>query len=259
VLSAATLGVAFPVRAIAAATDGTLVLGAAGTDGVNIVRLTADGLLDTSFDEDGRAVLAFRSTTNEVTNLALRPDGRVVVSGADYEGGYMSFAVGQLTASGQLDPTFSTDGVLVLDAGSSTGFDKGTLLPDGRIALRTYRQGAPSGIALVKPDGQLDTSFSGDGIAELTMASVGQLVVVDDGIVAVGCPPGAKQAALEKLRFDGTHDATFGADGLALADMTAGDEYGHGLVRDGQGRIVISSYSTVDVELGQIALARFWE
>ena len=258
-LSAATLGITFPLYAMTAAADGTLVLGSTNASGVNVVRLTPDGQLDSSFDEDGRAVLAFRSTNNTVTSLAIRPDGRIVVAGADNQGGYNSFAIGQLTTSGQLDPTFSADGVMVLDAGSSTGFEDLTLLPDGRIALRTYRQGSLPGIAFVKPDGQLDTSFSGDGFAQLRLSSAGQVVVVDDGIIVVGSPPGTDAAALEKLGFDGTPAATFGTDGLSLADMTAGDEYGHGLVRDGQGRVVMSSYSIAGAELGQIALARFWE
>src|SRR5262245_31488051 len=102
--------------AVAIQGDGKLVLAGTAFNSSNntndfaLVRLNANGSLDTTFGTNGKATADFAgagasATTDQASAVALQSDGKIVVvgsSGAD-------FAVARFNANGSLDTTFGTE------------------------------------------------------------------------------------------------------------------------------------------------------
>jgi uncharacterized delta-60 repeat protein len=78
----------------------------------SILRLTAAGLIDTSFGKSGFADVQV-TYVQSVTSL---PDGRVLWDGVLAVPGTSQAALGRLTPSGTIDPTFGTGGTVMLAA-----------------------------------------------------------------------------------------------------------------------------------------------
>ena len=85
-----------------------------------VVRLTAVGALDPTFDGDGKQTISFGGTRDEQGGrVAVDSQNRVLVGGATYNGSNFDFAVARLTVGGQLDPSFDGDGKQTIDFGGS--------------------------------------------------------------------------------------------------------------------------------------------
>ncbi|MBK8464683.1 MAG: InlB B-repeat-containing protein [Chloracidobacterium sp.] len=61
--------------------DGRIVAGGYGEGDFALARYNADGLLDTTFDGDGKVSTAILSSTDVINAVALQPDGRIVAAG----------------------------------------------------------------------------------------------------------------------------------------------------------------------------------
>jgi uncharacterized delta-60 repeat protein len=148
-----------------------------------LVRLTFDGQLDTSFGDlqlsypygPGRllypAIDAAGDLWGQVPNttfnsIVIQPNGRILVGGV-YGA---QFLIARLTPDGVFDPSFGTNGLVLLTLGLGQAGGATLLLqPDGRIVI-TATVGSPTGsgkadnvtaIALARllPNGGLDTTF----------------------------------------------------------------------------------------------------
>jgi uncharacterized delta-60 repeat protein len=105
-----------PRGAIAVQPDGKIVVAAGDTISARVARLNADGSHDASFRnpaEPGRpagevSVLLGGLTT--VTDLAIRPQGAILVAGSSRFASGAAFFVSQLTAEGQSDWQFGVRG-----------------------------------------------------------------------------------------------------------------------------------------------------
>ena len=144
---------AFDLLAAAAAPDGAIVTTGRGSGaGAELRRYTASGVLDQTFG-------AVRLNLDP-TGLAVQDDGRVLVAGMMFG----ALRIERYMADGRLDPTFAAAGRFELPW-PPYGFYVGGLAidTDGSIVI----SGGSEEMALVRltPDGVLDTTFSGDGIA----------------------------------------------------------------------------------------------
>ncbi|HEX8913584.1 MAG TPA: Calx-beta domain-containing protein, partial [Humisphaera sp.] len=150
------------VQGIAVAADGRIVVAGRNFtpnlgDGTLVVRLTADGAPDATFDGDGKRPL-YQTTGGgsqpSAGGVAVRPDGRVLVGGSEAAGNPVVYA---LTAAGSPDPTFDADGKAVV-TGQSGVVVSAELDADGRLLL-----GGASFATLFAADGSLVRSFGVDG------------------------------------------------------------------------------------------------
>lgn len=111
---------------------------------IAMVRLTADGVLDSSFGTGGIVVTDFTGTAattgEEAATGALQTDGKIVAAGY-CEGRFM---VARYTSSGVLDSTFATGGKTFITVGTGgDDFVKSMLIqPDGKIAVAGYSKNA---------------------------------------------------------------------------------------------------------------------
>lgn len=275
--------------AVSVLADGSLAFAALVSNGgidpnqIVVSRFRADGSLVESFGIGGAAWTPLSGRYDMiVTGLLFTSDGALLV------GGYAvaekrSIMVLRLTKSGAPDTQFGTDGVARIDRKTSTyGLGGGLAVqPDGRILLTDADVPSAFVVARFLPDGRVDTSFAGGGVAEIFVTSAAAyraeataVAVQPDGAIVVaghvltGGPNLSLRDdfALVRLLGNGSPDPAFGGGRVVvdprgsfvvasrLGDATRG--YPTKVVLQPDGRIVLAG--TVFDGIGlRAGLARF--
>ena len=146
--------------------DGKIVMSGFGSNGTNndfeVVRLNADGSLDTGFGTGGKVMVPM-GTNDSSYAIALQSDGKIIVFGHTNSGGQNDIAVMRLTTSGALDSTFGTGGKVVFSTPSLDEYNfAATVQLDGKILLAgSVINGGSEDFLLMRlnSDGSLDTTF----------------------------------------------------------------------------------------------------
>ena len=108
-----------------------------GTNNMAVVRVTADGLLDSTFGTGGIFTRDYLGQNEEALDIALQPDGRVVYAGYTYDSSRQFFIVGRLLAT-------STNSSL-----SSVSLSSGTLTPTFATATTSYASTVANSVSSV--------------------------------------------------------------------------------------------------------------
>jgi uncharacterized delta-60 repeat protein len=127
-------------NAAAALPDGRVLAAGVATErlgnpGMALVRLTPEGALDRSWDEDGLALARARDGS-VATDVLLDPEGRAVAAGHASAGGDFAFAVARFDGNGALDRGFG--GGIVVTSFPGTSVARATALArqaDGRLVV----------------------------------------------------------------------------------------------------------------------------
>jgi uncharacterized delta-60 repeat protein len=218
--------------------DGKIVVNYTSGSTFNLARYSANGTLDTPFGGSGTGIGSTstgKGTTDTAYRLALEPNGDIVVAGTVGSSTGMKLALVRYTASGLLDTSFGTGGVVTmqfaapLDLGSSganfigLALDTSALDPNaGKIVVvtRLAATGHPDMVARYDADGSLDTSFAGgagyETLSNLTLMP--SVAVQADGHIVVAGGNGAS-LELDRLNPDGSFDSTFGSGGIVAVEL----------------------------------------
>jgi uncharacterized delta-60 repeat protein len=127
------------------------------------------------------------------------------------------------------------------------------------------------GIVLIRylPDGTPDPSFGAGGRVEtafgippagsIAIFATPTIVVQPDGTLAVagGTATGTGDFALAVYLPDGRLDPRFGRQGTVTTDFAGGSDVANGLLRQDDGRLVLTGYATAADGLHELALARY--
>ena len=157
------------------------------------VRYLPDGTVDTSFGTNGRVTVdpAFgQAVQSWLYDVIIQPDEQIVGAGfVEYASGLADGAVVRLLSDGQLDPSFSGDGMAIFDDGSiGGGFGASPRGGIGRIALqangRLVAAAGNDAVLGIRPDGTLDPVFHGDGMARLP-GGPNDMALQDDGKIVI--------------------------------------------------------------------------
>ncbi|MFM9955769.1 MAG: hypothetical protein ACKVVO_17100, partial [Opitutaceae bacterium] len=198
------------IRAVVTQPDGRVLLGGsftnpAGTTGSHLVRIAADGTLDTSFSPAPNA---------DVSAITLQPDGKILVAGSfSAIAGVTRNFIARLNANGTLDTAFDPNAsarvnaiVLQADGKIVLGGAFTTLQPNGATATT-----ARNFLARVETTGALDTAYN-----PAPSATVSALLLQPDGMIVAGgsftsfTPNAATTATarnyLARIKTDGTLD-----------------------------------------------------
>lgn len=248
-------------RGIGLSSDGSIVVSATIEDtstpvdprdrDVAVMRVTPEGELDTTFGDAGVRVIDL--STGELDGTTFRADAayglaidamdRVVVSGERRRDGNpdVDWAVVRLTADGDLDPSFDTDGVFSLDIAQRNARARGVrVLPSGDVVASGYYDLMGSGTVVpvvfaLTEAGALDPAFGGgDGIYTETVLAIQteayDVAIVGDTLVTTGYgrDTGAQNDLISlRLSSAGVRDLTYGPDGangvVQLTEFTLAD------------------------------------
>jgi uncharacterized delta-60 repeat protein len=205
--------------------------GVSGNTETAVVRLDANGQLDTGFGSNGLVTLdtvpgaerATTAVTEKATGVAIAPDGQIVLFGdvsvpqaATPQTPEMSAQVFRLNANGSRDTSLSQSGVQA--ANFAVSDSNGLIVqPNGEILLLgnappSYPNGPPI-LARLHWDGSLD------GLAPLPHPNSGYVVnafaLEADGKIVVTGDQFNNYAFVFRLNPDLSMDDTFGVDGVS--------------------------------------------
>ncbi|MEA2361611.1 MAG: hypothetical protein QOD71_756 [Thermoleophilaceae bacterium] len=272
------------VGGMAVQPDGRLVLvGSIGGmhQDLLVVRLTRSGKLDGSFADSGVQTADFGSSYEGGADVAVQPDGSVVVAGSTGTTFPASGPVGEgfvarYRSNGSVDTQFGGGGTVILRGPAGGYFDAQALalLGDGSI-LVGGNSGVVSGdsnlaaVALLRSNGTPDPRL---GPAGITYPGLGNGILRDlvldrrSGRVylagsALSQRGGGVRFFLMALEPDLSRDESFGKFGAVESVMSGGAQgLANSAVVDGRGRILLGGTAFVSTSprpRGSFALARF--
>ena len=151
--------------------DGKIVVagtvqGSGTTRDIALARFNANGTLDTTFGTGGKVVSAI-STRNEIIyDVALQPDGKIVVAGNTnpFEAiPVTDFLLVRYNSNGSLDTSFVNSGVVTVNQSDSDVFLGVVVQPDGKIVAVGGHIENDGEVAVFRfnPNGGLDSGFGG--------------------------------------------------------------------------------------------------
>jgi uncharacterized delta-60 repeat protein len=85
-------------EAVALQTDGRIMLGGGADDNFAATRLLSDGTLDVTFDTDGTAMIPLTASDDRAYDVAIQPDGKIVLAGTTAYSGFSGEDFGLVTA-----------------------------------------------------------------------------------------------------------------------------------------------------------------
>ncbi|HEY8514733.1 MAG TPA: hypothetical protein VIS07_04365 [Candidatus Binatia bacterium] len=268
---------AIPVRgeidrasAVALQDDGKIVLAGfsrqAGKDEFALVRVDESGALDPSFDGDGKVTTALGAVEDQARAVAVQADGKIVAAGYSRSGSNRDLALVRYTATGELDPTFDGDGILVLGVG--TGDDEAgaiAIQPDGKIVVAGYAADGSQHDFLVArflPSGALDPGFNGGAPVRIAFGTGNEfangVALQDDGKIVVAGYARVGTVfhfAVARLLANGTLDSTFDGDGKVTTAIGTTSQ-ANAVAIDPTGRILVAGFARI-AGSDDFALARY--
>ena len=232
---------------LAVARDGTVVAaGRLAAAGFAVAKYTRDGAADTTFDTDGWLTTPFTNNTATARTVAVQPDGKIVVGGTEEPTASTTvnegrFAIARYLRNGTLDITFGGGDGLVsttIDANEAQLRDF-AIQRDGRIvAVGTFTNVLSGPVfARFNRDGSLDPTFAGDGTSAPQFGAADnqnptlERIALDPrgliyaaGRVRTNFGGGSRttEAAVARLRQDGSADETWAPRGIMLGQISEG-------------------------------------
>ncbi len=245
--------------------DGKIVVTGRSNNEYAIVRYLQNGILDSSFSNDGMLTTEIEGSASTDNSIVIQPDGKIIIAGTSFTMiGHGDFALARFLAAGSLDSNFSSDGKLKTDI-NSFSYDIGysvAIQPDGKIVMvGTTYNGSDHDIAVVRylPDGNLDNSFNGNGklttdlsiLAEDVATSV---AIQSDGkiVVAGWTSPPSSNASISLVRYlpDGNLDNSFSNDGKISTSVLNGfDCIANSIAIQSDGKIVVAGHGGSSMSL----------
>jgi uncharacterized delta-60 repeat protein len=213
-------------EAVAVLSNGQILVGGAFSSFneakvAGLVRLNADGSLDTSFNPGGAGITS-NGHGGDVKAIAVQPDGKILIGGGfSAYNGAAAGGIARLNANGTFDASF--------DPGSGVDYavEAIALQADGRILVggdfNTFNGADLSKTHLVRvnADGGLDTGYY--PVSGVNLNEVAAVLVQPDGSALVGgvvrIPQGLIASTgdgLARINADGTQDTDFNSGGGPL-------------------------------------------
>ena len=254
--------------------DGKIVLAGYSDNGSNknaaILRLNADGTIDTSFGTSGKVLTDFiAGNEDEIKTVKIHAlTGNIVVGGTTSTTSTASKAIiARYTPAGLLDTTFHTTGIADLPNSTGNGTyyyviedlmvkSNGKITATGWINQQGLQWSADYYTCRLNNDGTLDTSFATDGVAvsnggfNANDKAFSMLLNPDDSILFSG---GGYLSTLEYDYFLGYYDAA-GASAQGKAEFDFGvlkEDVAYGMGMDSAGRIILAG-STITSETSSL-------
>ncbi|MEW5799898.1 MAG: T9SS type A sorting domain-containing protein [Bacteroidota bacterium] len=209
-----------------------------------IVRFTSSGDPDSTFSDDGVLTLSQGNQNDELYEVVIQSDGKIVAVGYSRTDFSADFCVIRVNTDGTLDTSFDSDGIKLISFGSPYDFAKNVALQtDGKIVIvGTMTSSFVEDIAVARlhTDGSFDTSFDSDGMLTTAVSSsydyaygvaidnLNRIVVCGNSSVS-----GNFNVIVVRYNSDGSLSSTFDSDGKLTLDLDGTDvAYGIAILSD---------------------------
>ncbi len=238
--------------------NGQIVLVGTALNGDNsdfkAVRLTSNGERDLTFGINGAILTDLRQTDDVAMAVAVQLDGKTLVAGSSKNSsGEPEFAIVRYNGDGTLDESFDGNGKRA-DAfgGTNDVITSLTVQTDEKIVVAGYAVASSMknfAVARYTTNGNLDTTFSGDGKFTVSMSSghdyAGDVAVTATGtIVIAGGVEGARDDfGVVRLSTAGVLDTTFSGDGKATYNLENAESLAWGLTLRSDGGFYLAGQS----------------
>ncbi len=244
-------------RSLVVQPDGKIVITGSTDDGgsnIAVVRLTAEGNLDSSFGVDGQLMVPVEDGEVKTGEVQILPDGSIIVAGTILVDSSLdqSFFV-KIKSQGELDETFGSDGLALINQEpygiQITTFvllDGGKFLAGGSIVEDS---GAEAFLIRLNENGSIDELYGIEGGSLLSIegtgSAVNDMLLVKDGAVLVagyvdnGNYP---EAFVGMVAEDGSFVSDFGESGLYRSTLPY-ENVANGVALQEEGSILVAGYA----------------
>jgi uncharacterized delta-60 repeat protein len=207
---------------------GTETNGSTGMQSCLIVRYAANGAIDATFAANGKFAMTFGNQACQLYDVAVQADGKIVAAGVSSN----KFLIVRLNQNGSLDTTFNGTGFNDAITGTGNALEiepqTGKIVVGGAVTVISGGFRIDFQILRLNPNGTLDTTFDGDGVATtrigeanfLSQIGIDDLKFQADGkIVAVGTTATANVSenfTVVRYNTNGSLDTTFNGSGFVV-------------------------------------------
>src|SRR5688572_3164280 len=179
------------------------------------------GVLDPAFGDEGVAAIAADTSSARLTDVAITPDGRIVMTGTSRGDGTLNVA--RFHANGVLDPTFGDGGRATSQIGGDALVLAAAVQPDHKIVVVGQRD-EQYFVLRYNTNGKHDRTFGDGGIVRRTfgqnVSEARDVVILDSGSIVVAGNAtqanGSTAAGLARFEPDGSIDQRFGENGTVV-------------------------------------------
>jgi uncharacterized delta-60 repeat protein len=252
---------------VALAPDGGIMLVASpsGSERFTLAKLTADGKIAPNFRSRSFNLAPGRDF---VGGLAVQSDGKIIIAMTlEQAAGDSTLGVVRLTPTGDLDLSFSDDGIATLSGIRGPSVSAVTLAPDGSIVLAGSMfngQDRDILVARFNSAGGANLNLSGsitDSFGQSNDLANAVAVTPDGSIVIAGQTQlnGINKFILARYKTDGTKDTSFGQAGHVTVDFNddISSSAGQTLTLQPDGKIIAVGIASNSV-FGGLGLVRLF-
>lgn len=224
---------------------------------IAVARYLPDGSLDKKFAAKGKTTFASKNADNTARKVALQADGKIVIAGYSwpFEGGTSDFLLLRYTTNGELDKSFSGDGVVRTDISGDEDFATALAVqPDGKLIAAGYSFGdvqAVFSLARYNTNGTLDKSFDGDGKLttsfeldaygpDIALLSNGKILLAGETYDVFSDASGY---ALARYNSNGSLDGSFDGDGKKTVEGLGFNPSFSAMALQADGKIIVLGYT----------------
>lgn len=207
--------------------------------------LAQPGILDPAFGTGGITITDISGTSDIISDLLIRPDGKIVTVCSHSVPMGWSVMLARYTTAGVLDSTFGTNGVVISDFGGTLEFAyTGALTVSGGIVVCGSSDDKMM-MARYLENGTLDSSFDGDGVLiDATWES-------DPGFAMTQQPDGkvlvygqrnegnGKNISMRRLNADGTLDTSWDGDGYTMTNVPGANDLASSASIQPDGKVLV--------------------
>ena len=238
--------------AMAVQSDDKIITSLSGSD-MKVMRVNADGTIDSTFGTDGIQTIAFNGTS-QANAVAIQNDGKIIIGGVAANNGHNNFALARLNTDGSPDNSFNGNGKVTTDPGLSDEYisslairSGGNIVVSGTVTNNGAHRPA---LASYETNGTNDISFNTSG--SLVDSTSGKYSYYTCGAVQSDGKYVAAGTAWNGTSFDfmiaryntnGSLDQTFSGGGIKLVDFGSNNDTVSAIVLQPDGKILVAGSS----------------
>lgn len=245
--------------ALARQGDGKLIVAGSiyqANDDFVTARLNTNGSPDLTWGGSGQVIQSLGPASDLGRDLAIQPDGKIVVVGSHVEVDNRQLALLRYQPNGALDVTWGGSGIIYTDlSGNDEQIEAIAVQPDGKIVVAGYMSPVYNDniVARYNSDGSLDTSFGSGGVATLDLDALNEhaqaVAIQSDRKIIVAGYAGMRMF-IARYHSNGSLDASWNGSGYLLNDAI---KRIWAIAIQADGRIVVTGVNSN----GYVATARF--